>query len=160
MLPQLVGDRVNVHYTVKDVQVGPHEKILHLIGSYTQEQVVVHLQDGWHETPVEPGHSVNLIAEKTVGSDGLLHATCDFNAGTPSLRMLCYLSFIVIFLGLGIIYRYPTCTNRLDLFSVEPILHVEPCYFLVRKTSDTHIALEKPMLYCLSALPDFHTAWH
>lgn len=74
---------MNVHYTVKDVQVGPHEKILHLVGSYTQEQVVVHLQHGWHETPVEPGHSVNLIADKTVGSDGLLHATCDFNAGDP-----------------------------------------------------------------------------
>ena len=70
-----------MHYTVKDVQLGQHEKILHLVGSYTQEQVVVHLQDGWHDTPVEPGHSVNLIAEKVVGSDGLLHATCDFDAG-------------------------------------------------------------------------------
>ena len=80
-LPQLLGDRVHVHYTVKDVQVTPHEKILHLEGSYTQEQVVVHLHNGWHDTPVQPGHSVNLIAEKTMGSDGLLHATCDFNAG-------------------------------------------------------------------------------
>lgn len=71
-----------MHYTVKDVQVSPHEKVLHLVGSYTQEQVVAHLQDGWHDTPVEPDHSVNLIADKTVGSDGLLHATCDFNTGT------------------------------------------------------------------------------
>lgn len=98
---------MNVHYTVKDVQVGPHEKILHLVGSYTQEQVVVHLQDGWHETPVEPGHSINLIAEKTVGSDGLLHATCDFNAGSPSVCMLCCLCFIVISLDPGTNHGYP-----------------------------------------------------
>ena len=81
VLPQLAGDRVKVHYLVKDVHVNQHEKVLHLEGSYTQEQVVVHLQDGWHDTPVQPGHSVNLIAEKVMGSDGLLHAVCDFNAG-------------------------------------------------------------------------------
>ena len=84
---------MNVHYTVKDVQAGEHEKILYLVGSYTQQQVVVHLQDGWHDTPVAPGHSVNLLAEKVVGSDGLLHATCNFNAGRPLLQhahaMLC-----------------------------------------------------------------------
>ena len=91
---------MNVHYTVKDVHVSLHEKILHLVGSHTQEQVVVHLQDGWHETPVEPGHSVNLIADKTVGSDGLLHATCDFNAGSPqhvhALLKSCHISLVMV----------------------------------------------------------------
>ena len=82
VLPQLAGDRLKVHYLVKDVHVNQHEKVLHLEGTYTQEQVVVHLQDGWHDTPVQPGHSVNLIAGRVMGSDGLLHAVCDFNAGT------------------------------------------------------------------------------
>ena len=111
VLPQLAGDRVNVHYTVKDVQVSPHEKILRLVGSYTQEQVVVHLQDGWHETPVEAGHSVNLIAEKTVGSDGLLHATCDFNAGKA---LTCYAVILssLMCAGLFSICRCPFATAQ------------------------------------------------
>ena len=84
VLPQLAGDRVNVHYLVKDVQLSQDEKVLLLEATYTHQQVVVHLQDGWHDTPVEPGHFVNLIADKSLGTDGLLHAVCDFNSGAGS----------------------------------------------------------------------------
>lgn len=82
-LPKLAGDRVHVHYHVKSVQEFDHEKVLHLEGSYTGEQVVVHLRDCWFDTPVEPGHSVNLLAEKVQEDDGVLHAVCHFEAGRP-----------------------------------------------------------------------------
>ena len=82
-LPKLAGDRVHVHYHVKSVQEFDHEKVLHLEGSYTGKQVVVHLRDCWFDTPVEPGHSVNLLAEKVQEGDGVLHAVCHFEAGRP-----------------------------------------------------------------------------
>lgn len=82
-LPKLAGDRVHVHYQVKSVQEVDHEKILHLEGTYKCEQVVVHLRDCWFDTPVEPGHSVNLLAEKVLEDDGVLHAVCNFQAGRP-----------------------------------------------------------------------------
>jgi len=82
-LPKLAGDRVHVHYQVKSVQEFDHEKELHLEGSYTGEQVVVHLRDCWFDTSVEPGHSVNLLAEKVLEGDGVLHAVCNFQAGRP-----------------------------------------------------------------------------
>ena len=82
-LPKLTGDRVHVHYHVKSVQEVDHEKVLHLEGSYIGEQVVVHLRDCWFDTPVEPGHSVNLLAEKVLEGDGVLHAVCNFHTGRP-----------------------------------------------------------------------------
>ncbi|KAL0046566.1 hypothetical protein WJX82_003944 [Trebouxia sp. C0006] len=85
-LPKLAGDRVHVHYQVKSVQEFDHEKVLHLEGSYTGEQVVVHLRDCWFDTPVEPGHSVNLLAEKVQEGDGVLHAVCNFEAGMVILH--------------------------------------------------------------------------
>lgn len=86
-LPHLAGDRVNVHYKVKAVQLMEHEKTVFLEGTYTGEHVVVHLQDQWFDTPVEPGHKVNLIAEKAVGADGALHAVCKFEAGAHSILL-------------------------------------------------------------------------
>ncbi|KAL0030927.1 hypothetical protein WJX79_001622 [Trebouxia sp. C0005] len=85
-LPKLAGDRVHVHYQVKSVQEVDHEKILHLEGTYKCEQVVVHLRDCWFDTPVEPGHSVNLLAEKVLEDDGVLHAVCNFQAGMVILH--------------------------------------------------------------------------
>lgn len=64
-----------------------HEKTVFLEGTYTGEHVVVHLQDQWFDTPVEPGHEVNLIAEKVVGADGALHAVCKFEAGAHSILL-------------------------------------------------------------------------
>ncbi|DBA90758.1 TPA: DNA replication endonuclease-helicase Dna2, variant 2 [Trebouxia sp. C0004] len=85
-LPKLAGDRVHVHYQVKSVQQVDHEKVVHLEGSYTAEQVVVHLRDCWFDTPVELGHSVNLLAEKVLEGDGVLHAVCNFQAGMVILH--------------------------------------------------------------------------
>jgi len=70
-----------VHYQVKDVQQTAHEKLLILEGTYSKEHVVVHLHNGWVDTPVEPGHSVNLLAHKAPEGDGVLHAVCDFDTG-------------------------------------------------------------------------------
>ena len=83
----MAGDRVNVHYKVKAVQLMEQEKTVFLEGTYTGEHVVVHLQDQWFDTPVEPGHKVNLIAEKAVGADGALHAVCKFEAGAHSILL-------------------------------------------------------------------------
>ena len=84
-----------MHYTVKDVQNISDEKVLLLEGTYTRQQIVVHLKGGWCDTPVEPGHCVNLIAEKFTGSDGLLHAVCDFDAGACN-HLLAYESLKVL----------------------------------------------------------------
>ena len=86
VLPHLPGDRVHVHYQVKAVIQEEHAKVLHLEGTYTGERVVAHLKDGWCNTPVEPGHCVNLIAAKAMDSDGVLHAVCTFQEGTSSLE--------------------------------------------------------------------------
>ena len=81
ILPQLAGDRASVHYKVKQVESSEFEKVLALEGTYVQEHVTVHLQDGWVDTPVEPGHFVNLVAEKFNEDDGSTHAVCNFESG-------------------------------------------------------------------------------
>lgn len=86
VLPHLPGDRVHVNYQVKAVIQEEHAKVLHLEGTYTGERVVAHLKDGWCNTPVEPGHCVNLIAAKAMDSDGVLHAVCTFQEGTRRLE--------------------------------------------------------------------------
>ena len=80
---QLAGDRIHVHYQVRDVQATDHEKIVFLEGTYSQEAVVLHLQDGWFETPVLAGHHLNLLAGKTRDTSGVVHAVCNFDEGTP-----------------------------------------------------------------------------
>lgn len=80
--PKLAGDRVNVNYQVKEVQLSDREKTVFLEGAYGQAPVVLHLHDNWTETPIAPGHTVNLIAEKTRDNDGRLHAWCTFDTGT------------------------------------------------------------------------------
>ena len=64
-----------------------YEKTVFLEGTYAQEAVVLHLHDGWFETPVAPGHSLNLIAETTRDASGRLHAVCNFEAG--KLNLMC-----------------------------------------------------------------------
>lgn len=88
-LAKLVGNRTNIHFQVKEVHSSDHEKTVVLEGSYSQDAVVLHLHDGWADTPVLPGHSLNLIAEKTRDADGCLHAVCNFEAGTPCSCCAC-----------------------------------------------------------------------
>ena len=88
-MPQLAGDRANVHFQVKQVDSAQHEKVLHLEGAYTRQQVLVHLQDGWMDTPVEAGHFVNLIAEKSMDSAGIVHAVCNFESGVYCKAKVC-----------------------------------------------------------------------
>lgn len=88
-LAKLVGDRTNIHFQVKEVHSSDHEKTVVLEGSYSQDDVVLHLHDGWADTPVLPGHSLNLIAEKTRDADGRLHAVCNFEAGTACSCCAC-----------------------------------------------------------------------
>ena len=77
---KLVGDRTNIHYQVKQVDSSDHEKTVFLEGLYGQEAVMLHLHDGWADTPVSPGDSLNLIAEKTQDVNGRLHALCSWQA--------------------------------------------------------------------------------
>ena len=87
---KLAGDRVHVHYQVKEVQITDEEKTVFLEGSYSQEAVVLHLQNGWFDTPVQAGHHLNLIADKTRDASGVLHAVCNFDTGAAPL--LCHVN--------------------------------------------------------------------
>jgi hypothetical protein len=65
---------------VLEVADTSRERLLRVLHDQTGTCVVVHLRDGWADTPVTPGDPVHLIAHVTDG-DGELHTHCDYKSG-------------------------------------------------------------------------------
>ncbi|KAK9793498.1 hypothetical protein WJX73_007951 [Symbiochloris irregularis] len=79
--PSALPPGAEYRYVVLEVQHDSCETVVRLLSLDGQRLVMTHLRDGWADTELAPGDSVNLLAEISHQEGGALTAVCDYKSG-------------------------------------------------------------------------------